>query len=92
MAIVGFRHKGLEELFVRGRSRRIAPRWQRKLIELMDILDGAAEVRDLVSVAGFHGLTGRRRGTFAMTVTRNWRLTFRFEDSDVWEVDYEDYH
>jgi proteic killer suppression protein len=42
---------------------------------------------------GFHALTGNRAGTFAMTVTRNWRLTFTCPDGHtVADLDLEDYH
>lgn len=42
---------------------------------------------------GFHGLKGDRKGTYAMTVTRNWRLTFTKVDAQtVADLDLEDYH
>lgn len=42
---------------------------------------------------GFHPLTGDRAGTFAMTITRNWRLTFtRVGDQTIADLDIEDYH
>jgi len=39
-----------------------------------------------------HRLTGDRKGVWAQHVTRNWRLTFRIENSEIVDVDYEDYH
>jgi proteic killer suppression protein len=42
---------------------------------------------------GFHPLVGDRAGTFAMTVTKNWRLTFtKIDDTTVADLDLEDYH
>jgi toxin HigB-1 len=42
---------------------------------------------------GAHELTGDRAGTWSLTVTRNWRMTFRItEDGAVADVDLEDYH
>ncbi len=42
---------------------------------------------------GFHALTGDRKGSFAMTVTRNWRLTFtKIDDLTIADLDLEDYH
>ena len=41
---------------------------------------------------GFHPLKGNRAGTYAMTVTANWRLTFKWNGKDVTDIDYEDYH
>jgi proteic killer suppression protein len=39
-----------------------------------------------------HQLTGDRKGVWSLTVTRNWRLTFRIKDAEILDVDYEDYH
>lgn len=56
----------------------------------------AAETLEELSLPpnyGLHPLTGDRAGTWAMTVTRNWRLTFRAgEDGALIELDLEDYH
>lgn len=42
---------------------------------------------------GFHALSGDREGTFAMTVTKNWRLTFiMIDDATIADLDLEDYH
>jgi proteic killer suppression protein len=40
----------------------------------------------------FHALTGNRKGTYAVTVTGNWRITFRFAGEDAIDVDLEGYH
>ena len=39
-----------------------------------------------------HALTGDRKGTWAVKVSGNWRVTFRFDNENVTDVDYEDYH
>jgi len=42
---------------------------------------------------GFHELTGNRAGTYAMVVTKNWRLTFtKVDDQTIADLDLEDYH
>jgi proteic killer suppression protein len=45
-------------------------------------------------VPGFklHALKGDLKGFWAVTVRANWRVVFRFEDADAWDVDYLDYH
>jgi proteic killer suppression protein len=86
------RNKGLRELFERGRSKRIEPRFHVKIIDLLDLLDGATGPKDLTSVADFHSLVGDRKGWYSMHVNGNWVLTFRFEDGHVTDVDFEDYH
>jgi proteic killer suppression protein len=44
------------------------------------------------SAERFHPLKGDRRGEFAVSVSGNWRLTFRFEGEDAVAVTLEDYH
>jgi hypothetical protein len=39
-----------------------------------------------------HELKGDRKGTWSVTVSGNWRITFSFEGKDAVDVDYEDYH
>ncbi len=41
---------------------------------------------------GLHPLKGIRHGTWAVNVSGNWRVTFRFDGPDVTDVDYQDYH
>lgn len=41
---------------------------------------------------GLHRLTGDRSGLWAVTVSANWRIVFRFEDGDVYDVNLIDYH
>jgi len=60
---------------------------------VLDALDAAASPSDLdLPGFGFHSLTGDRRGEFAVTVSRNWRITFRWQDADAIAVNFEDYH
>jgi proteic killer suppression protein len=95
MAIKSFSHKGVEEVFYTGRSRRIGTEFRKRMSLILDAIDGATCVADLRGARGFHALTGDRSGTYAMSVSGNWRLTFRFEhgdSGDVLDVDFEDYH
>lgn len=39
-----------------------------------------------------HQLKGLRKGTWVVSVSGNWRITFRFEGGDAYDVDLEDYH
>jgi proteic killer suppression protein len=41
---------------------------------------------------GFHALTGNMRGRYAVSVSRNWRITFAWSGTDAIDVDLEDYH
>ncbi|EKV30156.1 HigB toxin protein [Caenispirillum salinarum AK4] len=86
------RHKGLVDLFENGTTRRIDKRFHNKLIDLLDMLDGATEPEDLAAAPDFHPLKGNRKGSYSIHVTGNYVLTFRFEDQDVTDLNYEDYH
>ena len=95
MSIKTFIHKGVEELFYTGRSRRIGGEYHRRMLLILDALNAATSVEDLRNARGFHALTGDRAGSFAMSLSSNWRITFRFEQGDkgdVLDVNFEDYH
>ena len=88
-----FRHKGLRQLFETGKSRSVAAELQRRLVRQMDFLNRATQPADM-NLPGFrlHELKGERKGTWSVTVSGNWRLTFSFRDGGAFDVDLEDYH
>ena len=91
--IKGFASKALKRAFEDGNYRKINPQWRARVELLLDALDAAEKVADLnLLTLGTHPLKGNRKGEWAMTVTKNWRITFRFEAGDAYEVDLEDYH
>ena len=93
MEIASIRHKALKRLFLEGRRKGIIE--AARLIDMLAFVVAAADFERLAEPPnfGFHALTGNRKGSFAMTVTRNWRLTFaRIDDHTVAELDLEDYH
>lgn len=91
--IVGFRHKGLEELYRKGSKRGVRPDHVPKLKRILSLLDVAQTPED-VDLPGYrtHELTGDLAGHWSMRVSGNWRVTFRFAGSDVELIDYQDYH
>lgn len=88
-----FRHKGLEEFFRDDNARRLNRDHVRKISRLLDRLDASAKPQDM-SLPGFdfHQLKGDRKGTYSVSVSGNWRITFRFEGENAVDVDLEDYH
>lgn len=93
MAILRFKHKGLERYFLRGSTSGIQPKHAAKLRLILGRLNVAREPRDLgLPGLSLHPLKGTRRGTWAVSVSGNWRVTFAFSGPDVINVDYEDYH
>ena len=93
MAIQSFRHKGLERFFLTGSRAKIQTKHASRLRLILGRLNVATEPRDM-DLPGLvlHELKGKRKGTWSVRVSGNWRLTFRFVGQDVDQVNYEDYH
>jgi proteic killer suppression protein len=91
--IVSFRSKALQRYWKRNDASGLRADWVEKIARRLDALDQAAEPSELdLPGFGFHALSGELRGRYALVVSRNWRLTFGFENGDATEVDFEDYH
>ena len=91
--IKSFKHKGLRLFFETGSMRGIQPEHSSKLQRLLFVLDNAEKVEHL-NLPGYnlHQLKGDLSGQYALTVNGNWRLTFMFENKNVYILDYQDYH
>ena len=91
--IKSFAHKGLEDFFYEGTVKGIQTQHADKLRYRLDRLNNAGAIRDM-DFPGYdlHPLKGRLKGYWAVKVSGNWRLTFRFEDGHAHVVDYQDYH
>lgn len=88
-----FRHKGLEAFFRTGSKKGIQPSHAARLRLQLAALDNAKGPDDLNSPGWrLHGLSGSLAGHWSVTVSGNWRLTFRFDGEDAELVDYQDYH
>lgn len=63
-------------------------------LALLAALEAATSLRDLspLKSVGLHKLKGGRKEQWAMTINGPWRLCFRFEDGDAWDVEVVDYH
>lgn len=91
--IIGFRHKGLETLYLRGSARGVQTAHADKLRRILFALDAAASPVELDHPGfGLHPLKGELKGHWSIRVNSNWRVTFRFAGTDVELVDYRDYH
>ena len=91
--IRSFRHRGLRRLYGRGDPSRIgADQLERITLALAD-LDVASKPSEL-DLPGYrlHPLRGDRKGSWSISISGNWRIIFRFEDGDVYDVDLVDYH
>lgn len=91
--IKSFKHKGLKRFYETGSAAGIRSEHQNRLRFQLAALDTAQTIEDM-DIPGFrlHPLKGNRKGQWAIMVSANWRLVFRFLDGHVYDVQYEDYH
>jgi proteic killer suppression protein len=87
-----FRHKGLEEVFRTGKTRRIGADNIGKCVRLLQLLEVAGRPADM-NIAGlhFHGLQGNPK-RWSVRVTGNYRVTFAWSGENAVDIDFEDYH
>jgi proteic killer suppression protein len=92
VVIRSFRHKGLQELFEEGSSRRVRNDLQIRALRRLDALDHARDLTEL-SLPGFnfHPLRGRPQ-RYSLHVNGPWCITFEWEEGDALRVDLEQYH
>lgn len=91
--IVGFRHKGLKRLYESDDPRGLNPQLAGKIAIILGVLDVAKTIEEIDAPSfRLHPLTGDLRGFWSVTVRANWRIIFRFEDENVFDVDLVDYH
>jgi proteic killer suppression protein len=91
--IKSFQHKGLPLYYETGSTKGIQAKHAEKLRMQPVALDTAYEIDDL-DMPGYklHPLKGDRKGTWSISVSGNWRLTFEFVDGNAYLLNYEDYH
>lgn len=91
--IRSFKHKGLAKFFKSGSPAGIQAAHEKRLRLILGRLNAAANAKDMdLPGLRLHELSGNRAGIWSVTVSGNWRVTFRFEDGDAEIVNYEDYH
>ena len=91
--IINFKHKGLEKFFVSGSTAGIQANHEKRLRIILARLHASTSAKDM-NLPGLklHELKGKRKGTWAVSVSGNWRVSFGFKGVDVIDVNYEDYH
>jgi len=88
-----FKHKGLKRLFESGVSSGVDPQHVDRIRKILALLETAETVEDMdLPGLGLHPLKGNRKGTWAVKVSGNWRITFKIQNGEAFEVNYEDYH
>lgn len=91
--IKNFVHKGLEEFFYDGTKKGIQAQHAQKLADILDRLDAAKDIIDMkFPGSDLHQLRGKMKGLWAVKVSGNWRVVFRFIEGDAYNINYIDYH
>lgn len=88
-----FRHRGLKRLYERDDRSGVNAEHAARLERILTLLDVAQRSAD-IDLPGYrlHPLKGHRKGEWSVSVSGNWRVTFRFDEGDVTDLNYEDYH
>jgi proteic killer suppression protein len=91
--IRSFKHRGLKRLYERGERRGIRPDLLGLVEDILARLD-QADTPQAMNLPGYrlHPLKGDLKGFWSVTVRANWRIIFRFQDADAFDVQLTDYH
>jgi len=94
--IRNFAHKGLKRPYIDGNPKGVPPDTVDKLRKMLGFLDAMEDPEELrtIMVWKVHTMTGDRKGTWSLSVTRNRRLTFCIgtAEPEIYDVNLEDYH
>jgi proteic killer suppression protein len=89
-----FTQSWLEEFWHNGKQKRVSPELAARLLRKLDMLNRAAASKDLQAPPSnrLHALHRDREGQWAISVSGAWRLCFRFEDGDIFDLELVQYH
>ncbi|MCF0057915.1 type II toxin-antitoxin system RelE/ParE family toxin [Dyadobacter sp. CY356] len=91
--IESIQHKGLRFLFENDDSSKLNAHLVERLREILSLLDTAETVEQL-NIPGYrlHKLSGDLKEFYSIKVNANYRIIFRFNNGDAYDVDFLDYH
>ncbi|NMG38850.1 plasmid maintenance system killer [Chelativorans sp. ZYF759] len=96
MLIRSVRHKALKRLILQDDPAGLPRQYVVKIRTIISFLQDMESEDELADVPHWkaHRLTGDRKGTWSLFVSKNWRLTFRIDkdELEILDLDYEDYH
>lgn len=94
MKVRSIAHKALRRLYEENSSKGVSADTVDKLRKMLAFLDAMQNPEELRALSTWkaHMLTGDRKGTWSLYVTRNRRMTFRIEDDEIIDINLEDYH
>ena len=93
LMIRSFKHRGLKRLYERGDRSGLRPDLLNTVEDILARLD-EAETPQAMNLPGYrlHPLKGDLQGFWSVTVRANWRIIFRFDGADAFDVELIDYH
>ncbi len=91
--IQSFRHRGLKRLYEKDQRRGLRADHVDRIARILARLD-EADAPGRMDLPGFklHSLKGNLEGFWAVSVSGNWRIVFRFEGGHAYDVDLTDHH
>ena len=93
LMIESFKDRKLKRLYENGDKSKIQPDLLKRVEFILALLDAAQSLDDIAFQSlHLHPLKGDRKGFHAVTVRANWRIIFRFEEGNVFDVEMLDYH
>jgi proteic killer suppression protein len=92
--IKSFADKETQQLYIKGKSKRLPPDLLRRAIRRLEYIHWAQNLNDLKVPPSnrLHALKGDRKGQYSISINDQWRICFRFIDGDAFDVEITDYH
>jgi proteic killer suppression protein len=89
-----FADRRTKDLYETGKAKRFPADGAKRAARKLEYVDLAATLEDLRTPPGnrLHGLDGDRKGQHSISINDQWRICFRFEDGDAYDVEVCDYH
>ncbi len=95
MEIETISHKALRKFFLTGNGKGLDTRFVDRIAKMLNYLGAIEQIEEFFAPPnyGAHQLTGDRAGTWSLTVSKNWRMTFSLNEAGaIIDLDLEDYH
>ncbi|MCF0059609.1 type II toxin-antitoxin system RelE/ParE family toxin [Dyadobacter sp. CY356] len=87
-------HKGLRLLWEKNNPSKLPAEQVEKIKRILSVLNTAKTLDPIKAIPGYrlHQLSGDLKGYWAIWVTGNYRIVFQFEEDNVFDINYIDYH
>ena len=92
--IISFKQSWLEDFWHNGDHKKVPSDLKSRLIRKLDMMNAAKELKDLESPPSnhLHALHGDRQGQYAISVNGPWRLCFKINNNEIFDIELVQYH